>query len=185
VRLALFSAVVFLAAQLPCAHAVEQGTIDFTGNLSRTSNFNPFGPSLYGTFGTMTVSHATGVFAGLSGVLSMSTAQLVTGLTGAPLMTWMIGGFTIATTYVSVAGGEPWFPVGVFSITGHGLDLNYQLWDLGHTLPPLGGTGTVTLHVGVFDATQAVPESGSTMLLLLCVVGAGALTAVIAARATP
>ena len=180
IALALFVA-------LTRAHAVNillgemQLTGDFTQNPAYFDNFPRNNP--YGTFGTMTVQSANGIFVpdvSTGDTLSMNSTHLNT-IEGSPplpipLMSWTMDGFKF-DTFNADLGVDGMFVFGEFNLSGNGFDpavfstFPFQgvasFWSF--ESPPLGMTGPITMTIDTFTS---IPENADTAVLMLIGLGA-------------
>lgn len=183
------------------ATIIDLGQINLTGNFTLNHNFNFNSPTMpFGTFGTLTVQSATGVFSPyvLSGdTLSMNTDLMYVSSGSTPVllpdgsvvfgslpspMLWSIDGFSINTLWTNVAGSDSGRScLGLISLTGNGFDpLAYPFypgttWNF--TAPPYDITNfpadiTGPINMTIDVAFDVVPDQADTAVLLLLALSA-------------
>ena len=175
------------------ANFIELGYVTLTGNftLNHKYNFNQPTAFPFGTFGTLTVQNATGIFAPhVSGgdILGMNTPFMFGAITPLDTMIWSIGGYTVNTQDIGITGADSGRTgSGIADLSGNGFDPS--VYGLGAVTawsfiaPPydisnfhMDITGPITLGIGVAYDNGHVPETGAT-LDLFCVSLLGLLCA--------
>lgn len=169
----LLLSVAMLLSGVAQATIISLGQVDLTGNFTLNHHYNFNNPSAFpfGTFGTLTVQDASGIFApyvGAGDTLGMNTQFMFGPITAinsdvSSPMIWRIGGFTINTQKVLVTGAD--FAgrscLGITDLSGNGFDPNdyppfgaFSFWDF--IAPPYDIsnfhediTGPITLKIAV------------------------------------
>ncbi len=168
------------------ATIISLGEIDLTGNFTLNHHYDFNNPSAFpfGTFGTLTVQDATGIFApnvAAGDTLGMNTQFMFGPITqinwdvSSPMI-WSIGGFTIDTQHVLITGadfvGRNCF--GITDLSGNEFDPSayglgaFSVWnfrappyDIGHFDTDI--TGPISLQIAVGYDNGHVPDTGATL----------------------
>jgi len=168
------------------ANFIELGRIALTGNFTLNHNYNFNQPTAvpFGTFGTLTVENATGIFAlyvNAGHILGVNTPDVFGIITPVHTMVWSIGGFTLDTQDVAITGAD--FAgrnvSGLADLSGNGFDPSafglgaITIWSFiappyDITNFPMDITGPITLEIGVSYDNGHVPDTSAT-LTLACV----------------
>jgi len=178
----LIAAVILASATIASANLIPVGSVTFSGDftLNHLYNFNNPASQPFGWWGDQTVTQATGLFSTHIQGGDVLNGQALWTVNNLPLFT--LGGFTFTTTSVGIFGPDSGrFVQGIVDLSGNGFSGgDFVTWQF--TAPPYDITdfeqdinGPITLKFLVFLETGHVPDTGSTLMLL--VVGVMALFA--------
>jgi hypothetical protein len=186
------------------ADSVQLGQLTFSGQftVNHSFNWNIPGGGVFGSFGPITATGATGIFApyvSAGDALNMNTNAMYSSITATHTMVWSIDGYVFDANYSNIAGADfaGQLAYGLTTLTGNGFNpsdygplgafppfwsFTAPAYDITNFPADVSGPITITLNAAFDDGH--VSEGGATVVLLaLGVIGVETLRRKLVARA--